>query len=103
MSVDPPRGGCPPWCENPPATIGTTYGPTGPCGSHTWTRTTATYQTIRVEFEQHTPTGPQRRRDVVLDVEAPTQWDITTAEEALTLLAHASTAARPNFGVGQQI
>jgi hypothetical protein len=73
----------------------------GPARIPIWSRDIAKHHTIRIEeIEQFTTDGRVRRRDVVVDVEAPTQWDIDTAETALRLLGDAIALARNDFPSG---
>jgi hypothetical protein len=90
---------CPPWCEKP---VDHTWGDVwldGPIRIHTWTRPITTLSTgrddeIRIEeSEQHTDAGVIRRRLVALDVEAPTEWDLSTAQRACDLLTEAIAVA----------
>lgn len=98
--VNPPLGSCPSWCEKPAGHDWEDVWTHGPIRFHTWTRAiTAPHghrgDEIRVEeAEQHTETGVVRRRTVVLDVEAPTEWDLHTAEKASGLLTQAIGLAR---------
>lgn len=97
MSTPAHSGQCPQWCEKPPGHPWEDVWTNGPVRVHTWTRTIGeTGDEIRIEeLEQQTPHGPTRRRHIVLDVEAPTQWDIAAAEHALRLLTDAISVARP--------
>jgi hypothetical protein len=98
---DPTLGACPPWSEQPHGHGWEDEWLNGPVRIHTWSRDIAKYHTIRIEeIEQFTTDGRVRRRDVVLDVEAPTQWDIDTAETALRLLGDAIALARNDFPSG---
>lgn len=103
MSVDPPLGSCPPWCEQPAGQLWDDVWTNAPVRMHSWTPTITRYQTIRVdELEQKTRVGPQRRGEGVLDVEARVRRDFTTAENAPTLLTQTVTVARTNLPVGQR-
>jgi hypothetical protein len=67
----------------------------GPVRIPTWSRDIAKHQAIRVEeIEQFTTAGRVRRRDVVVDVDAPTQCDIATADKAPRLPSKAIGRAR---------
>lgn len=101
MDNDPPLGACPPWCEHAPGNGWEDEWLDGPARTHAWSRDIATYQAIRVEeVEQFTTTAGRVRRDVVLDVEAPTQWDIATANKAQWLLSEAIVLGRNEFPDG---
>jgi len=97
-TADPRVGACPPWCEEPCGHDWEDERRNGPVRIHTWRRRINEYHAIAVEeIEQVTASGTVRHREVVLDVEAPTQWDIPTAEKALCLLAEAIGVAHASF------
>ena len=95
VDTDPPLGACPPWCEQPHGHGWEDEWHNGPVRIHAWSRDVAKNHAIRgQDVEQFTTAGRVRRRDVVLDVEAPTQWDIATANKAVQLLSQAIGLAR---------
>lgn len=100
MPTSPPLGPCPPWCEKSAGHDWEDEWLNGPIRFHTWTRTIAQPHPhrgdqIRIEeAEQYGADGATRQRTIVLDVQAPTEWDLTTAEIAKDLLAEAVALAR---------
>lgn len=89
---DSPLGPCPAWCEKPPHHDWEDEWLNGPVRVHVWARTVTKPDSIRgdeirvEEAEQHTEDGVIRRRTIVVDVEAPTEWDLDTATTASDLL-----------------
>jgi hypothetical protein len=98
--ITPPLGDCPSWCEKPAGHDWEDVWLHGHIRFHTWTRPISSPRhrrgdEIRVEeSEQHTDDGVARWRTVVLDVEAPTEWDVDTAEKARDLLTEATALVR---------
>lgn len=91
---DPPLGQCPAWCEKPVDHEWDDAWQAGPVRFHTWRRQITKYQSIIVEeVEQFTSQGPTRQRDILLDVQSPTPWDISTARRAHHLLTQALAIA----------
>jgi hypothetical protein len=101
---DPPLGPCPAWCEKPASHDWEDEWLNGPVRVHIWARTVAEPDHIRgdqiriEEAEQHTEDGVVRRRTIVVDVEAPTEWDLDTAMRARDLLSEAITLVARNDG-----
>lgn len=97
-----PSSGCPEWCEQPAGHRWDDEWLHGPVRVHTWRRPVADHQHIEVrEIEQLSAGGRiVRQREIVLDVEAPTQWDLTTAEKVLAVLSKAIDHARGRAGDG---
>lgn len=88
--VDPPLTDCPPWCEKPAGHDWEDLWANGLIRYHLWTRRVNEHHAIMVEeVEQITPNGRVRQRNVVLDVESPTEWDLTTARHGVQLLCEA--------------
>ena len=90
--IDPPLGVCPTWCEKP-ADHGWKDEWLNACVRvHVWARAVAEADHIRgdeiriEEAEQHTKNGVVRRRTIVVDVEAPTEWNLDTAAKARDVL-----------------
>lgn len=74
---------CPPWCEKPAAHDWEDLWAHGLVRYHTWRRKVNDWHMIGVdEIEQATPHGTVRQRELVLDVESPTTWDLDTALKA---------------------
>lgn len=95
--------GCPEWCEQPAGHRWVDEGLLqGPVRVHTWRRPVTDHQHIEVrEIEQLAAGGRiVRQREIVLDIEAPTQWDLTTAEKGLDVLSKAIDHARGRAGDG---
>lgn len=96
---DPPLGPCPDWCEKPVHHDWEDEWLNGPVRVHVWARTVTDHDQLRgdhiriEENEQHTEDGVVRRRTIVVDVEAPTEWDLTTAAGARDVLGDAITLA----------
>lgn len=96
---DPPLGQCPPWCEKPPGHEWDDAWQAGPVRFHTWRPQIAKHQSVTVEeIEQFTSQGPTRQRDILLDVQALTPWDIPTARRAQRLLGQALAIATGDAG-----
>lgn len=85
---DPPLSRCPEWCEKPAGHDWEDEWRDGVIRYHVRTWMINKYHSIRVEeVEQVTRDGDRRRqREVCLDVEAPTSWDLATAVEGLQAL-----------------
>ncbi|OKH80189.1 hypothetical protein EB73_34065 [Mycobacterium sp. SWH-M3] len=92
----PTVGECPAWCELPEGHGWDDEWPQGLGRFHTWRRQIGEHHAVEVrEIEQQIVGADTiRTREVVLDVESPTQWDIATAEVGLAVLAEAVTLAR---------
>ena len=94
-----PVGVCPHWCELPNGHEWEDVWREGPVRFHTWTRLIISpagrcADELRIEeSEQHHTQGVARRLSIVLDVEAPTEWDLPTAQHAYALLGHAISLA----------
>lgn len=88
--------GCPTWCELPREHGWDDEWTQGPVRFHTWRRPISEHHAIEVrEIEQHVQGADNlRAREIVLDVESPTQWDLATAEIGLEVLAEAVALAR---------
>lgn len=90
--TNPPLGVCPPWCEKPTQHGWEDEWLNGPVRVHVWARAVAEADHIRGDEiriekpEQHTEDGVVRRRTIVVDVDAPTEWDLDTAATARDLL-----------------
>lgn len=84
-------GDCPAWCELPEGHGWDDEWAQGPVRFHKWQRQITNHHAIELrEIEQHVEgTDAIRTREIVLDVESPTQWDIATAETGLALLSEA--------------
>ena len=101
---DPPLGPCPAWCEKPALHDWEDEWLNGPVRGHIWARTVAHHYHLRgdqiriEESEQHTEDGVVRRRNIVVDVEAPTEWDLDTATRAREVLGDAITLACADGG-----
>jgi hypothetical protein len=91
---DPALGQCPAWCEKPPGHEWDDAWQAGPVRFHTWRRQITQFRTIAVEeVEQFTCDGPKRLRDIMLEAQALTPWDIPTARQAHRLLGEALAIA----------
>jgi hypothetical protein len=88
-----PLGSCPPWCEKPREHDWEDEWDDGPFRTHTWRRAVGEHAIEVREFEVATASGTIRTREVILDVESPTQWDIATAELGLRRLSEAVAIA----------
>lgn len=90
---DPPLTDCPSWCEKPAGHDWEDLWRDGLIRYHGWWRTVGSSRRdhkIGVEeIEQHTKDGTKRQRNVVLDVEAPTEWPVDVAREGLAVIAEA--------------
>lgn len=92
---------CPDWCELPPGHEWDDEWHQGPVRFHTWRRTVTDDQHIEVREIEHLVDGHTvRQLEIVLDAEAPTQWDLFTAEKALDVLTMAIAHARSRTGDG---
>ena len=88
--VDPPLTPCPPWCQKPADHDWEDLWRNGLIRYHTWRSAVNEHHAIGVEeVEQHTPNGTVRLREIVLDVEAPTSWDLSTARKAFRIFGEA--------------
>ena len=102
--IDPPLGACPAWCEKPAHHGWEDEWLNGPVRVHIWARTVTDPDRhggdqIRIEeAEQDTEDGVVRRRTIVVDVEAPTEWDLDTAARARDFLGDAITLAAAGGG-----
>jgi hypothetical protein len=100
----PPLGPCPTWCEKPAHHDWEDEWLNGPVRVHIWARTVADHDQLRgdqlriEDAEQHTEDGVVRRRTIVVDVEAPTYWDLDTATRAREVLCDAITLAAADSG-----
>ena len=93
---DPPLTDCPPWCEKPAGHDWEDLWRDGLIRYHGWWRNvdSSRFHKIGVEeIEQHTCDGTRRQRNVVLDVEAPTEWSINVAIEGMAVIAEAISIA----------
>lgn len=88
-----PLGSCPAWCEKPRQHDWEDEWDDGPFRTHTWRRAVGEHAIEVREFEVAIASGTVRSREVVLDVESPTQWDIATAELGLRRLTEAVAIA----------
>ncbi len=90
---------CPEWCELPHGHGWADEWLQGPVRFHTWRRAVTDHQHIELrEMEQMADGRVIRQVEIVLDVEAPTQWDLSTAEKGLDVLTEAVAHARARTG-----
>lgn len=97
--TDPPLTECPPWCQQPTGHAWEDEWVNGLIRYHTWRRSIESpcagsdhihHHEIGIdEIEQATTDGTARLRQVILDVEAPTEWSIDTALVGVAQLAEA--------------
>lgn len=103
-NLDPPLGPCPTWCEKPAHHDWEEEWLNGHVREHIWARTIVAHGHVRgdqiriEEAEQHTGDGVVRRLTIVVDVEAPTEWDLDTATRAREVLGDAITLASADGG-----
>lgn len=96
-----PMAACPSWCEHPPRHEWEDQWLHGPVRTHTWRRTIAAGHHLEIrEIEQRTDSGLIRQREILLDVDSPTQWDLATAEKGLSILTQAVALLRDHAGAG---
>ncbi|MCX2931364.1 hypothetical protein ORI20_13855 [Mycobacterium sp. CVI_P3] len=94
-ATDAPVTPCAWWCEKPAGHDWEDLWSNGFIRYHRWHCDVAPYHAIAVEeIEQHSRAGTIRERHVVLDVEAPTDWDVETAERGAFALSWAIWLAK---------
>lgn len=96
MTVAAQAGDCPVWCELPRGHTWDDEWTRGLVRFRKWRRQVSSDHAIELrEIEQYVEgVGAIRTREIVLDVESPTQWDVPTAKTGLALLAEAVAMAQ---------
>jgi len=116
MDGDPPLGDCPPWCQKEKGHGWEDEWLEGPVRYHTYRREVKTYHEIGLdEIEQwvtraDTPQATvgvmgqgyrRRMREIILDVESPTQWDLAESLAGLVEMAEVVSMAAPDWPTGE--
>ncbi|OHU47359.1 hypothetical protein BKG82_27300 [Mycobacteroides chelonae] len=93
---DPPLGACPSWCQKPTGHIWEDEWPTGPMREHIRTVDPIDkYNAVHVrEYETYTAAGPERTREITLDLDASKGWDIAGAKRLILALGDAISYLR---------
>ena len=103
MEGDPPLGPCPSWCQKTPGHGWEDEWRDGLVREHTFFREVGgdKYHKIGIhEWEQAAPEGIRRQRELVLDVEAPTNWGLSAALEGQVIYAEIMKVAVPDWPLG---
>jgi hypothetical protein len=99
MENDPPLGKCPPWCEKPEGHDWEDQWLNGLIRQHTYFREVGPYHRIGIaETEQE---NGQRTRELVLDVESPTNWDFDDAAKGVALINELMEMAKRGWPDGE--
>jgi hypothetical protein len=103
VATDPPLSPCPTWCEKESGHDWEDMWRDGLIRNHTMRRVVSKYHQIGIdEIEQVTTEGVTvRQREVVLDVESPTQWDRKTAMCGYVVLTEVMAMANVDWPEGE--
>jgi hypothetical protein len=102
MDGDPPLGECPSWCQKPAGHDWEDEWREGLVRYHTYRQEVSEHHRIGLdEIEQAAPGGSRRMREVVLDVESPTTWDMATALKAHTIFCAVMVMAIQDWPTGE--
>lgn len=97
----PPVGECPAWCELPAGHEWEDRWRDGLIRCHTYFRDVEGTKYQRIGIQEYEGENGQRMREVVLDVECPTNWDKATATKGLALITDVIALALPDWPTGE--